>query len=127
MNKIFNYFTVCALFIALIGLFALTALITVQRSKEITIRKVLGASVTDILKLVNRNFVKLAIIANILVLPITYFLSQQWLNNFAYRIEIPAAPFIIATSLSLILTIFTVCSQVLKVASAPAVETLKQE
>ncbi len=127
LNKIFNYFTVCALFIALIGLFALTALITVQRSKEIAIRKVLGASVTDILKLVNRNFVKLAIIANILVLPITYFLSQQWLNNFAYRIEIPAAPFIIATSLSLILTIFTVCSQVFKVASAPAVETLKQE
>lgn len=127
LNKIFSYFTACALLIALTGIFALTALITMQRSKEIAVRKVLGASVADILKLVNRNFVKLAVIANILALPVTYFLSQQWLNNFAYRIEIPAAPFIIATTLSLFLTILTVCGQALKVASAPAVNTLKQE
>lgn len=127
LNKIFTYFSVCALLIALIGLFALAKLMTVQRSKEVAIRKVLGASMREILSLLNKSFLKLIVIANLLAWPITFLLAKNWLNNFAYRINIPVTPFVIALIILLLLTIFTVSIQALKTASLNPVDKLKDE
>lgn len=127
INKIFTYFTICALFIAMVGLFSITALITFQRSKEIAIRKVLGASVKDILKLINKKFVELTLIANMLAWPIIYLLSEKWLDNFAYRIKIPLIPFVFATIISLSLTVFIVSIQSFGIALLNPTTKLKQE
>lgn len=127
LNKIFAYFSVCALLIALIGLFALAKLMAVQRSKEVAIRKVLGASLNDILRLLNKTFLKLIVIANLFAVPITFLLARNWLNNFAYRINIPITPFVIAAIILLVLTVFTVSIQALKTASLNPVEKLKEE
>ncbi|HLZ85611.1 MAG TPA: FtsX-like permease family protein [Puia sp.] len=125
--KIFTLLTACALLIAFIGLFGLTALITRQRSKEIAIRKIMGASVTQILKLMNGNFVKLSILANLIAWPAAHYLSHRWLDNFAFRIALPISPFLIAVALSLALTIITVCIQTFKFATGSQVELLHDE
>jgi putative ABC transport system permease protein len=127
LNKIFAFFTICALLVALTGIFSLTAVITMQRSKEIAMRRVLGATTTNILKLVNINFIRLTIIANIIAFPLARLLSQKWLDNFAYRINVSMSPFLVAFALSLILSIITVCMQSFKIILQKPVESLRQE
>lgn len=126
-KKIVNAFTWLSLLLSLVGIFALSAFITARRTKEISIRKVLGASLPDILQLLNRSFVILVIIANLVAWPIAYLLAKHWLNGFAYRINIPVWPFIAATVLSIVLTIVTVCIQSWKAANISPAEALKYE
>lgn len=126
-RKIVSAFTLLSLILSLIGIFALSAFITTNRTKEIGIRRVLGASVTDILKLLNKNFILMVIAANIIAWPIAYIFAQKWLNGFAYRIEMPVTPFIMATVLSVVLTIFVVSIQAWRAAKANPVEALKYE
>ncbi len=127
VNGIFNVFSLSAILLAFSGLFSLSSLVILQRSKEMAIRKVHGAPKWSILLLLNRNFVTLIVISNVLALPATYFLSQKWLNHFAYRINMSPTPFLITFAASVILTIATVSLQSLKVVSLPATRGLRQE
>lgn len=126
-RKIVSAFTLLSLILSLVGIFALSAFITTNRTKEIGIRRVLGASMIAILKLLNKKFIILVVIANIIAWPVTYILAQKWLNGFAYRIDMPVWPFVIATVLSVVLTILTVSLQAWRAARANPVEALKYE
>lgn len=126
-RKIVSTFTLLSLILSLVGIFALSAYITTRRTKEIGIRRVLGASIPDILKLLNKNFVVLVIIANVIAWPVAYLLAKHWLNGFAYRINVSLPPFIIATIVSVLLTVLTVSLQAWKAATANPVDALKYE
>lgn len=127
LEKLILSFSIIAILIALMGLFSLVAFMTKHRTREIAVRKVLGASLKDILQLINKSFLMLIVIANIIAWPITYILAQKWLNGFAYRIDMPVWPFIIATIVSIVLTILTVSVQAWRAARANPVEALKYE
>jgi putative ABC transport system permease protein len=118
-------FTILAFLISCLGLFGLVLFDTERRTKEIAIRKVFGASLSDILQLINKNFVLLVLIANIIAGPIAWFLVRKWLNNFAYRIDMTFTPFSIAIAVSLILTILTVSIQTLRTTRTNPAENLK--
>lgn len=126
-RKIVSVFTLLSLMLSMVGIFALSAFITTNRSKEIGIRKVLGANIIDILKTLNKKFILMVIIANIIAWPVTYILTQKWLNGFAYRIDIPVWPFVVATVLSITLTVLTVSVQAWRVVRANPVDALKYE
>lgn len=127
LGKLVSIFTVCALLITLFGLFSLAALTAEQRTKEIAIRKVLGAGAGSIIGMLNRQFVVLIILANVLAWPVCYILIRQWLNGFNYRIAIPVLPFIIAAVATIGLTLFTVSMQAWQVARSNPVNALKYE
>lgn len=94
-QQLFEILMVVVISIALLGLFGLISLIIEQRMKEISIRKVLGASQKDVVQLIGKQYLILVILAFIICVPITYYLIQKWLENFAYRIEIPIWPFVL--------------------------------
>ncbi len=126
-RKIVTAFTLLSLVLSLVGIFALSAFITTNRAKEIGIRRVLGASIPDILKMLNQKFILMVVVANIIAWPITYILAKKWLNGFAYRVEIPVWPFVIATVLSIVLTIITVSVQAWRTARSNPIDVLKYE
>jgi len=127
IGQITTVFSFIAIFIACLGLFGLAAFITERRIKEIGIRKVLGASVTEIVFLLSKQFSKWVIIANIIAWPIAYYLMNNWLQDFAYRIEISIWVFILSGVLTLVIAVLTVCYQAIKAAIANPVESLKYE
>ena len=127
LNKIFLYFSVLAIFIACLGLFGLTSFTAEQRTKEIAIRKVMGASVPSLLKLVLREFVKWIIVANILAWPLSYFAMNRWLQNFAYRTSIGFWIFFLAAILSLGIALLTISHQSIKVSVSNPVDSLRYE
>ncbi|MFC2133204.1 ABC transporter permease [Bacteroidota bacterium] len=126
-QKMFSIFSFLALLIACMGLLGLSAFAAVQRTKEIGIRKVLGASVTSVLKSFSKEFMLLILIANILAWPAAWYLFDSWLQDFAYRIDISIWTFIIAGSFALIITLITISSQAYKAANTNPVEALKYE
>ena len=107
---VFNLFSLLAIFIACLGLFGLASFTTQRRTKEIGIRKVLGASVLDIVILINKEFSKQVLIANIIAWPVAYFIMQEWLNSFVYRIDLSILPFAVATTLAFVIAWVTVGS-----------------
>ncbi|RZK64313.1 MAG: FtsX-like permease family protein, partial [Pedobacter sp.] len=109
------------------GLLGLALFMAEQRKKEISIRKVLGASTTNILTLLNKDFIKLVAIANLIAFPLAYIIINKWLSAFEYRIAISAIPFVIAIGLSVLIAILTVSIQSVKVAKANPVDALKYE
>jgi putative ABC transport system permease protein len=124
---VFTTFSALAILLACMGLFAVTAYAVVQRTKEIGIRKVLGANVSGIIMLIAKDFLLLVIIATAIASPIAYYASHQWLQDFAYRIHIQWWIFIAAGSASLIVAGVTVSIQALKAALANPVESLRSE
>ena len=100
---------------------------TEQRTKEIGIRKVLGASVTDILSLLSGSFTKWLIIANIIAWPAAWFAMTKWLQSYAYHIDISFLTFFIAGSITLIITLLTISLVTIKAATANPVESLRYE
>lgn len=126
-GKIFLTFALLNILLALTGLYALAAFLSRSKTKEIGIRKVLGASNNDILKMLNKDFVWMVLIANIIAWPVTYLLVKQWLKSFPYRIDITVVPFVVATIISLLITILTVSVQAWRAARANPVEALKYE
>jgi len=122
-----NWFGGFAIFISCLGLLGLALFMAEQRKKEISIRKVLGASTANILTLLNKDFIKLVAIANVIAFPLAYIASNRWLSAYEYRIAISAIPFIIAVGLSLLIAILTVSIQSLKVAKANPIDALKYE
>ena len=124
---IFRLFALLAIVVASLGLFALSAFMTEQRSKEISIRLVLGASVRSIFQMLTGNFVRLVVIALAIAVPVAAYLMQKWLTDFSYRINITADIFIITGAAALLITFCTVSFQSIRAALANPVNSLKSE
>jgi len=127
LNKLFNFFSSLAIFIACLGLFSLSTFTVIQKMKEIGIRKVLGAKVHNIVFLISNEFMKLILIALIIGLPIGWYLMEIWLSDFAYRINSNWSSFLIPTLLLLFISSITIGFQIRKAAIANPVETMKYE
>ncbi len=126
-GSIFGYFSILAVFIACLGLFGLALFIVEQRKKEVGIRKVLGSSLSGIIVLLSDEFTKWVISANIIAWPISWFIIDRWLNNFAYRINIDLSVFILAGILSVVIAVLTISIQTFRAASANPVDSLRYE
>ncbi len=124
---IFTAFVILSLVIACLGLFGLAALAARQRTKEIGIRKVLGATVTNVVALLSKDFVKLVLLANLVAWPVAWYAMNKWLKNFAYRIDIGWWVFALAGGLALVIALLTVSTQAVRVALANPVESLRYE
>ncbi len=120
-------FSALAIFIACLGLFGLSAFVTERRVKEIGIRKVLGASVMEIVLLLSKEFLKWVVIANAIAFPIAYYLMNNWLQNFAFRISIGWFVFASSAIIALLIAIATVSFQAIKAAVTNPVNSLKYE
>ena len=127
MGALFRAFTGVALFIACLGLFGLAAHTAEQRTKEIGIRKTLGASVAGIVGLLNREFAKWVLLANVIAWPAAYFVGRKWLENFAVRMPMPWGLFVLATVLALAVAQVTVSWQSVRAATADPVDSLRYE
>jgi len=127
LHKILAYATFLACSIACLGLFAIASYAAEQRRKEIGIRKVLGASIPAIVRLLTGELMLLVLIANIIGLPVTWYFMRRWLDNFAYRIGVDAAYFIIAAASTVFLAFVAAGIQSLKSARADPLDTLKYE
>ncbi len=126
-QQIFSAFAVIAIIIAGLGLFGLSAFVIEQRTKEIGIRKVLGASVQNVLLLVSKEFLSLVLVAFIISIPVTYWAMHKWLENYAYRINISATVFIVAGIVALLIALITISFQAIKAALANPVKSLRTE
>jgi putative ABC transport system permease protein len=127
LSKIFSYFTLLTIFIAGLGLFGLASFTAEQRTKEIGIRKALGASVSEIILLLSKEFTKWVLVANIIAWPIAYLAMNRWLQNFAYRINIGLGTFILAALLALVIALLTVGYQAVRAARVNPVDALRYE
>jgi len=127
MVTILRLFTGLAIFIACLGLFGLSTFMTQQRTKEIGIRKVLGADVPNIVVILSKEFTKWVVIANLIACPVAYFIINKLLQNFAYRIDMGYKVFGITVISSILIAIFTVSIQTIKAANSNPVDALKYE
>ncbi|MGD8538556.1 MAG: ABC transporter permease [Candidatus Aminicenantes bacterium] len=127
MGKIFTSFTLLALIIASMGLFGLTAHITEQRTKEIGIRKILGASVSSTVGLLSKEYVKWIFVSNLIAWPIAFFVIRKWLQIFPYRTSIGFWVFVLAGALALTVAMITVCYKCERAARANPVDSLRYE
>ncbi len=127
LGTLSNWFGGFAIFISCLGLLGLALFMAEQRKKEISIRKVLGASTTNILTLLNKDFIKLVAIANIIAFPLAYIIINKWLSAFEYRVSISFLPFALAIAISIVIAVLTVSIQSIKVAKANPIDALKYE
>ena len=126
-RKIIASFSVLALFVACIGLFGLAAFDAERRTKEIGIRRAIGASTRDIIFLLGKESLGLVIIANVIAAPVAFFAMNHWLQNFAYRIDMDVETFLLPGILVLAIALITVSSQAFKAALANPVESMRYE
>ncbi len=126
-KSIFTIFACIAIFIACLGLFGLSAFAISQRIKEIGIRKVLGADVSTIVTLLSKDFLKLVIIAAVIAFPVAWWAMNKWLQDFAYRINIPWWLFLLAGIMAALVALSTVSFQAIKAALANPVKSLRTE
>ncbi|HEY3430614.1 MAG TPA: ABC transporter permease [Cyclobacteriaceae bacterium] len=126
-GQIFLTFSMIVVFIACMGLFALVSYSVESRTKEIGIRKVLGASVQSIVGMVSKEFLVLILIACALAIPVAYFFTQKWLQDFAYRIDIGAGIFIIASLITLLIASVTISLRSIRAATVNPVKSLRSE
>jgi len=126
-GKIFGLFAFLAIIIACFGLLGLSAYNVLQRTKEIGIRKVLGASVQNVLYILSKDFITLVLIAFVIAVPVTWFIMHSWLQDFAYRISIQIWVFAIAGVLAILIALLTIGIQALKAAVANPVKSLRTE
>lgn len=127
MNELFRWFSILAIIIACMGLFSLASLTISQKTKEIGIRKVLGASITSVFFLLSKGFIKYVIVANIIAWPAAYYFMNDWLQDFAYRTEISWWMFVLSGGIALVIALATVSFQAVKAAVANPVESLRYE
>jgi putative ABC transport system permease protein len=124
---IISYFTFLAIFIACMGLSGLASFASEQRTKEIGIRKAMGASEKGIVLLLCKEFTKCVLVANIIAWPIAYFVFKDWLENYAYRTNISLWIFLLAALLALVIALLTVSYQAVKAAKANPINALRYE
>ena len=126
-SSIFISAAVLAIVISCMGLFAISVLVMTQRTREIGVRKVLGASVTSIVTLLSKDFVKLVLLSVIIASPIAWYLMEQWLQNYAYRIHINIGIFIGATVIAVLVAVITVSVQSIRAALMNPVKSIRTE
>jgi putative ABC transport system permease protein len=127
ISLLFTFFTTTAILLAALGLFALAAFTTVQRTKEIGIRKVLGASVLSITGLLSVDFLKLVVIASMIACPLAWWAGRRWLQDFAYRIDISWLVFISASFAAILVALITVSLQTIRAAMVNPVKSLRKD
>jgi putative ABC transport system permease protein len=127
LGRILRVFVALAVFLSCLGLFGLSAYIAVQKTKEIGIRKVLGAKPSEIVVLLSKDFSRWVLLANIFAWPAAYYASRMWLQGFAYRIRLGVGPFLIAAASALVVALLTVGFQSIKAATANPVEAIRHE
>ncbi|HEX9653148.1 MAG TPA: ABC transporter permease [bacterium] len=127
LGRIFGISAGLAILIAGVGLFGLAAFMAEQRTKEIGVRKVLGASIASVVALLSRDFTRLVLFGLLLATPVAYFSTDRWLENFAYRIDVDWWVFALAGGLALIIALLTVSMQAIKAAVANPVDSLRYE
>ncbi|MEO0334481.1 MAG: FtsX-like permease family protein [Bacteroidota bacterium] len=127
LGRVLSVFTSLAILVACLGLLGLASFVASQRTKEVGIRKVLGASISQITYLLSKDFIRLVLIAFVIATPISYWLATQWLENFAYRTEIGVGIFTLAGVAALLIAWLTVSFQSLKAALANPVDSLRDE
>ncbi|MEM9674491.1 MAG: ABC transporter permease [Bacteroidota bacterium] len=127
LGEIFGFFTLLSIFIASMGLFGLAAFTAEQRTKEIGIRKVLGASISNIVSLLSQDFLKMIFIGFLLAIPVAWYAMHQWLQDFAYRIDIEWWIFALAGIFAIAIALFTISSQSIRAALANPVDSLRNE
>jgi putative ABC transport system permease protein len=127
LNTVITYFAVIAIFISCLGLFGLSGFTVMQKTKEIGIRKVLGSTRRNIVYILSKSFFKLIIVANIIAFPVSWFLSERFLNLFEYRISLTPIVFIGGLAMSLIIAFATISWHTFRAASANPVDSLKYE
>jgi len=125
--KVFSTFSILAILLACLGLFGLVAFTTMQRTKEIGIRKVLGAGVSGIVALIAKDFLKLTLIAVLVASPLAWYFMYAWLQGFAYRIAIEWWVFAVAGGLAILIALLTISFQAVKAALANPVKSLRSE
>ncbi len=126
-SSLIQYFTILAIFISCLGLFGLSSFMAEQRVKEIGIRKTLGATVSNIVGLMSKDFLLLVAVSNLISWPAAYLIMSQWLHNFAYRIDIGLWIFALAAGLALFIAFLTISFQTVKTATANPVDSLRYE
>lgn len=126
-GTIFQYFAILAIFISCLGIFGLAAFTAEQRTKEIGVRKVLGASVSGLISLISREFVVLLALANIIAWPVAFFLTNRMLNDYAYRTTITVWIFLLAGALAFAIALLTVSFQAFKAARIDPARALRYE
>ena len=127
VGKLAGLFAGLAIFISSLGLFGLSAYMVEKRTKEIGIRKVLGASVSQVWALLSKDFVGLILTSCIISAPLALYFLQNWLDKFSYRISIGPEVFVISALMALIISIFTISFQAIKAALMNPVKSLRSE
>ena len=127
IGTIFKYFSFLSILIACLGLFGLVSITAEQRTKEIGIRKVLGASISNVSLILSKDYLILVILSNIIAWPVALYFMKTWLQNFAYRIDMTIGPFLLAGILALVVALLTVSWQAIRAATANPVESLRYE
>jgi putative ABC transport system permease protein len=127
LSSIVSYFTLIAIIICCLGLFGLATFSAEQRIKEIGVRKALGASVTGIVALLSKDFLKLVIIAIVIASPLAWYVMHKWLQDFAYRIDIEWWIFLLAGIIATAIAFFTISFQAIKTANSNPVNSLRTE
>jgi putative ABC transport system permease protein len=126
-GKTMGCFTLLAVILSSLGLFGLAYFSTEQRTKEIGIRKVMGASIPRIISMLSAEFIKWALIANLIAVPAAYLVMSQWLQNFAYKINIGWSVFVLSGALAIVLSLLTVSTQTIRAALKNPADTLRYE
>ena len=127
MGTLFKVFAGVIIFISFIGLFGLISFVATQRTKEVAIRKVLGASTIELVKMLNGSFLVMVFIANLVAWPLAYLFVSKWLSGFVYRIDISVWPFALAMVISMAITLITVSIRSYKAAVTNTINALKYE
>jgi putative ABC transport system permease protein len=127
LNQIVRFFTLLAIFIACLGMFGLATLMAARRTKEIGVRKVNGATINEVMIMLNKNFVNRVLLAFIIACPIAYYIMHRWLENFAYRTTLSWWVFALAGGFILVIALFTVSWQSWKAAIRNPIEALRDE
>jgi ABC-type antimicrobial peptide transport system permease subunit len=127
VSKLSRYFAFLAIFISCLGLFGLVTFTAEQKTKEIGIRKVLGASVTGIIGMLSKDFIKLVVIAAVIAFPVAWWMMHKWLSDFEYRVNIGWWVFVVAGVAALLIALLTISFQSIKAAIANPVKSLRTE
>ncbi len=127
MRKLSGIFSILAIFISCLGLFGLSTFIAESRTKEIGIRKVLGASILSLFKMLSREFVFLILVSGLIAIPVAYYVMQQWLENYTYRVGIPWWIFGVAIACVVLIGLFTISYQASRAAIVNPIKSLRTE
>jgi len=127
LSKIFRYFSILTILISCLGLFGLAAFMAEQRTKEVGIRKVMGANFYDIFRILSSEFMKWVIIANVIAWPLAYYFMNRWLLGYAYHTRLSIWIFLLTAVISLVIAMLTVSYQAIRTAQQHPVKSLKYE